>query len=126
MLKNIIIVAPNYDPKIGGAIALHRLCHVINEIGHKAFLCPAFENRFIHALNCDTQLPHLNDDLWRLSIDRRIDLKTLPKTYPKSDNWITKLKRIKRIVLNQSELPLLANSEAFNLKTNPRFNIFSV
>ena len=122
MNPNIIIVAPNFDPKSGGAIALHRLCHVINELGHKAFLCPAFENRFIHVLNCDTQLPHLNDDLWRLSIDQRIDLKTLPKNYPKSDDWITKLKRIKRIVLNQSELPLLANSDTFELKTNPSFN----
>ena len=122
MNPNIIIVAPNFDPKSGGAIALHRLCHVIHELGHKAFLCPAFENRFIHVLNCDTQLPHLNDDLWRLSIDQRIDLKTLPKNYPKSDDWITKLKRIKRIVLNQSELPLLANSDTFELKTNPSFN----
>ena len=122
MSKNIIIVAPNYDPKSGGAIALHKLCDAINALGRKAFLCPAFENRFINVLNCDAQLPHLNDDLWRLSIDQRMDLKTLPKTYPKPDDWITKLKRIKRIVLNQSELPLLANSEAFNLKTNPRFN----
>lgn len=122
MNPNIIIVAPNFDPKSGGAIALHRLCHVINELGHKACLCPAFENRFIHVLNFDTQLPHLNNDLWRLSIDQRVDLKTLPKSYPKPDDFITKLKRIKRIIFNQSELPLLANSETFELKTNPSFN----
>jgi hypothetical protein len=122
MSKNIIIVAPNYDPKSGGAIALHKLCDVINTLGRKAYLCPAFENRFIHVLNCDTQLPHLNDDLWRLSIDQRIDLQTLPKSYSKNDDWITKLKRIKRIIFNQSQLPLLANSEVFKLKTNPNFN----
>lgn len=122
MANNFIVVAPHYDPKSGGAIALHKLCDVINNLGRKAFLCPAFENRFIHVLNCRTQLPNLNDDLWRLSIDQRIDLQTLPKTYPKADDWITKLKRIKRIVLNQSELPLLANSDTFELKTNPSFN----
>ena len=68
------------------------------------------------------QLPHLNDDLWRLSIDRRIDLKTLQTTYPAKDDFITKLKRIKRIMFNQSELPLLANTEVFKLKTNPSLN----
>ena len=122
MTKNIIIVAPHYDPKSGGAIALHKLCHLINQLGQKAYLCPAFENHFIHVLNCETQLPHLNDDLWRLSIDQRIDLKTLPKDYPPSADWITKLKRIKRIIFNQSELPLLANTERFELRTNPAFN----
>jgi hypothetical protein len=122
MIKNIIIVAPNYDPKSGGAIALHKLCDVINQLGRKAYLCPAFENRFINAINCDTQLPHLNDDLWRLSIDQRIEIKTLPKVYPKADDWLTKLKRIKRIIFNQSQLPLLANSQVFKLKTNPSFN----
>lgn len=122
MIKNIIIVAPNYDPKSGGAIALHRLCDVINTLGRKAYLCPAFENRFINVMNCDTQLPHLNDDLWRLSIDHRIEINTLPKAYPKADDLLTKLKRIKRIIFNQSQLPLLANSQTFELKTNPSFN----
>jgi len=122
MANNFIVVAPHYDPKSGGAIALHKLCHLMNQLGQKAYLCPAFENRFIHVLNCETKLPHLNDDLWRLSIDQRIDLKTLPKDYPPSDNWITKLKRIKRIIFNQSELPLLANTERFELRTNPALN----
>lgn len=122
MIKNIVIVAPNYDPKSGGAIALHKLCHIFNQMGQKSYLCPAFENRFINVLNCEAKLPHLNDDLWRLSIDRRVDLKILPTCYPVKDSWLTKLKRIKRIILNQAELPLLANSEGFELKTNPHLN----
>ena len=38
---NIFINAPSYDDSSGGAIVLHRLCHLINEkTEHKAFLIP--------------------------------------------------------------------------------------
>ena len=122
MNKIFIIVAPNYDEKTGGSIALHKLCHIINQLGIKAYLCPAFENRSISILNYDKQISHLNDDLWRLSIASRVYIKSLPHAYPPNNDLITKLKLIKRILLNQFELPLLSNPESFILKTNPHFD----
>lgn len=34
----IIISSPGYDPKWGGIIVLHRLCHILNELGYSAHL----------------------------------------------------------------------------------------
>jgi hypothetical protein len=38
MKRNFLIVAPDYDENIGGIIALHNLCHLLNEIGEKAYI----------------------------------------------------------------------------------------
>ncbi|WP_046003936.1 hypothetical protein [Pseudoalteromonas rubra] len=38
MKKKYIIFAPNYDENVGGAISMHRLCHLLNEGGEQAFL----------------------------------------------------------------------------------------
>lgn len=37
-MTRIIIAAPSYNPAIGGAIVLHKLCHILNEIGYDAAL----------------------------------------------------------------------------------------
>lgn len=49
-MKNFkyIIYAPPYDETGGGAIALHKLCHNLNEIGRSAFLLPLTKPR--HAI----------------------------------------------------------------------------
>ena len=39
-MSNFIIYAPSYNENIGGSIALHKLCDLINRSGHKAFLHP--------------------------------------------------------------------------------------
>jgi len=33
MSVNIIIVSPSYNSQIGGAIVLHKLCDILNQIG---------------------------------------------------------------------------------------------
>lgn len=38
MDKKYIIFAPNFDENVGGAISMHRLCHLINENGGEAYL----------------------------------------------------------------------------------------
>jgi tRNA A-37 threonylcarbamoyl transferase component Bud32 len=47
-MKKIIIYAPSYSDKVGGTIALHKLCHIINEIGGEAYLYPMFRSVVIN------------------------------------------------------------------------------
>ncbi len=42
-----IIVAPPYDENSGGCIVLHKLCHLLNELGYEAYLTPYLTDRFI-------------------------------------------------------------------------------
>lgn len=37
---NFIIYAPPYKDNAGGIIVLHKLCHLLNEMGHQAYLWP--------------------------------------------------------------------------------------
>lgn len=37
-MPQIIIVAPSYNPAIGGAIVLHKLCHILNNLGYNSSL----------------------------------------------------------------------------------------
>lgn len=39
---SFIIYSPMYSETNGGAIVLHKLCHLLNEIGHKAMIFPFF------------------------------------------------------------------------------------
>ena len=42
-MTKIIIAAPSYNPSIGGAVVLHKLCHVLNTIGYDAYLFPTLK-----------------------------------------------------------------------------------
>lgn len=46
--KKIIIFAPSYNENIGGVIALHKLCHILNSINSNAYLMPYFETKLIY------------------------------------------------------------------------------
>jgi len=37
-MNRIIIAAPSYNSSIGGAIVLHKLCHILNNLGYKAYI----------------------------------------------------------------------------------------
>lgn len=39
-INKFIIFAPSYNEKSGGIVVLHKLCHLINELGHEAYLYP--------------------------------------------------------------------------------------
>jgi hypothetical protein len=38
--KTFIVFAPSYDENSGGIVVLHKLCHLINQLGYDAFLFP--------------------------------------------------------------------------------------
>ena len=42
-MTKIIIAAPSYNDKSGGSIALHKLCHVLNNLEYDAYVCPTDE-----------------------------------------------------------------------------------
>lgn len=51
MKKRYLICAPSYSQNNGGAIVLHKLCHLINELGREAFIIPIVENLEINKFN---------------------------------------------------------------------------
>ncbi len=53
MKRKFIIYAPSYDETSGGAIALHKLCHVLNQIGEQAFLYPLIPSFDLHFGNIE-------------------------------------------------------------------------
>lgn len=42
-MKDFIIFSPPYDERIGGFVALHKLCDLINKAGRKAWIFPYFD-----------------------------------------------------------------------------------
>jgi len=47
-MKKFVIVAPSYDDKIGGVIAQHKLCDMLNKLGYESFLHP-YESCYINS-----------------------------------------------------------------------------
>ena len=45
MKKKIVIFTSDYNPNIGGAVVLHKLAHLINELGGEAYLYPFFGDK---------------------------------------------------------------------------------
>lgn len=56
-----VVFAPPYDPNVGGYIALHYLCHLLNEVGHKAHLIPFFNSAEISPIDSDSLVTKLLD-----------------------------------------------------------------
>ncbi len=38
----LILYAPPYDPGVGGSLAMHKLCHLLNNLGRRASIYPGF------------------------------------------------------------------------------------
>lgn len=43
-MKKFLIFASSYDEVSGGAIVLHKLCHLLNTLGHESYLYPKYED----------------------------------------------------------------------------------
>ena len=57
-MKKFIVFSPHYDSNNGGAIALHKLCDIINRHGGEAYIHPMFNSYEVSMLNgaevCET------------------------------------------------------------------------
>lgn len=75
-MKKFIIYAPPYDENSGGSIALHKLCHLLNELGREAFIyphLPSFELNVSTANNIEKYAAQLVN---QIKVSR--DIKTNP------------------------------------------------
>lgn len=51
MERKFLIFAPAYDPNVGGVVALHKLCSLLNELGAQAWVLRLFNNHLISRVN---------------------------------------------------------------------------
>lgn len=56
-MKKFLICTPSYSENNGGAIALHKLCHLLNQNNREAYLFPIVENLQLNSLNYSQILP---------------------------------------------------------------------
>ena len=131
MKKKIVILAPDYDPDSGGAIVLHKLCHLLNEMGREAYLFPLFNTHPINILNFKSTLKRLNKVLFQFSVGSTVNIKNELNQSTKPPKELTFKERIQlasRIFFLSEKkqatelLPLIFNPNRHCLKTNPSFN----
>jgi hypothetical protein len=129
--KKIIIFAPHYNPDSGGAIATHKLCHLLNEMGREAFLFPLFDTHPINILNFESTIEILNNELFYYSVDSTVKIENKPVTSSKPLKELAFKERLqlarriffppKKIQATET-LPIIFNPNRFSLQTNPSFN----
>jgi hypothetical protein len=54
--KKFLIFSPSYRETSGGIVVLHKLCHLLNEIGFEAYVCPQFNIFEVSARNFPRKL----------------------------------------------------------------------
>ena len=94
-MKKFIIAAPSYSENNGGAIVLHKLCHIINSLGREAYLFPIVENLELNKFNYKETLfrffkKHLREPFRRFKTIPNLStpvMKILPKDIY-SENWV--------------------------------------
>lgn len=89
-----IIFAYDYDESIGGTVVLHYLCHMLNKLGAKAYLMPAFNSYTINFLSWAQEVQESIVERYRISTLR---LKT-------NENWDTPIypERLDEISLKEN------------------------
>jgi hypothetical protein len=63
-IKKFIIFSPSYNEKSGGIIVLHKLCHLINELGYEAYIYPYFETYDLNKNNVLKTALRFIKDCW--------------------------------------------------------------
>lgn len=98
-MTKIIIAAPSYNSAIGGALVLHKLCHVLNTIGYDAYLYPT--------LKLNGQLNYfLLNDKYNTKIATEIDIKKDITIFPEIESGNPfECENVIRYILNKFHLP---------------------
>lgn len=98
-MKQIIIVAPSFNESIGGSVVLHKLCHILNEIGISSSLTTTMK------LNGQIEYFKLNKK-YNTKITDEIDLTTDIIIYPEIQCYNPYgCKNVIRYILNNYHLP---------------------
>lgn len=95
----IIIAAPSYNSSIGGVVVLHKLCHILNNLGYDSYLTTTLR------LNGQTDFMYLNTAFNTKvidSIDVDNDIIIYPEVQPGNPYGC---KNVVRYILNTYHLP---------------------
>lgn len=74
-----IVFSPEYNENYGGWIVLHKLCHILNEIGQEAYLYPIYSNIMVNKEKFFKPIKKLARD----------SIKSIFKPYPTNPNLNT-------------------------------------
>jgi hypothetical protein len=105
-MTKIIIAAPSYNDKNGGSIALHKLCHILNNLEYEAYVYPTDElnqGDFNCNLKYNTKIAE--------SIDIEKDIVIYPEFQP---NNPFNGKHVVRYILNNYHLHTNNNNSIHN------------
>jgi hypothetical protein len=103
-MVKIIIASPSYNESIGGAVVLHKLCHILNTIGYDAYLSTTPK------LNGPSLNFILNSD-WNVKIADSIDIDNAIVIYPEIQPGNPyQAKHVVRYILNKFHLPEYDNT----------------
>jgi hypothetical protein len=98
-MTRIIIASPSYNPSIGGAIVLHKLCHILNNLGYDSYLTSTLK------LNGQVEYFHLNEN-YNTKIATEIDIENDIIIYPEIESGNPYgCKNVVRYILNNYHLP---------------------
>lgn len=93
--RKFLICAPSYSQNNGGAIVLHKLCHLINELDQEAYLFPIIENLELNKFNYKEVLirffkKHLREPFRRFKTIPDLKTPTIKKlpTNLSTDEWV--------------------------------------
>lgn len=100
----IIIASPSYNESIGGAIVLHKLCHILNNLGYDSYLTSTMK------LNGQIEYFHTNNN-YNTKIATDIDIDRDIIVYPEIEPGNPYgCKNVVRFILNKWHLPEYDNN----------------
>jgi hypothetical protein len=124
-MKKIILFAPEYNPNIGGSVVIHKLCHLINELGGQALLFPFFGDRIINLANYEQVIQELNTEFYFFSLQQNYTLEKFIHKEPNKLSLKEKLSACKNILFEKRKpqfIPPWFNPTTHKILTNPLFN----
>jgi len=83
MNKKILIFTPSYNESSGGAIVLHKLCSILNELGYESYVTPLF-----HEFDKKTFKQRIKRFFKKFKINPAFNTPVYTKSIEGKDDWI--------------------------------------